>query len=191
MVVPIPKLIVAKLDVPQTVGVLKGATTVEVPVRTELHNQGEEDVVLHVPDADSKVFWHVLDERHKEIYREKPRKPAPGSKGVLGVCSLTLAGGRSGHETEVLVLDAKKLKPGGTYTVRAEVWGQIAEAEFVAVEALPLTPLRPASAAKKAAAGKPAAKKPAAKKAAAKKPTAKKPAAKKPAGGKGKAKKKS
>lgn len=186
MVVPIPRLIVATLDVPQTVGVLKDADTVEVPVRTELYNQGEEDVVLHVPDADSKVFWHVLDERHREIYREKPQKPQPVPKGVLPICSLTLAAGHSDHETENLVLNAKKLKPGGTYTVRAEIWGQIAEAEFVAVEALPLTPLKPAS-----SGGKKAAKKPAAKKTASKKASAKKPAAKKSGGGKGKAKKKS
>jgi hypothetical protein len=180
MVVPMPKHILAKLDVPQTVGVLKGAATVEIPVRTELHNRSEGDVVLHVPDADSRVFWHVLDERHKEIYREKPKKPEPGPKGVLNVHSLTLAGGHSDHETETLVLDAKKLKPGGTYTVRAEIWGQIAEAEFVAVEAIPLTPLKPAKPAggKKAAAKKTATKKPAAKKAAGKK-----------SGGKGKAKK--
>jgi hypothetical protein len=181
MVVPVPRLILAKLDVPQTVGVLKGADTVEVAVRTELYNRSEEDVVLHAPDAASKVFWHVLDERHREIYREKPEKPAPGPKGILGVCSLTLAAGHSEHETETLVLNAKKLKPGGTYTVRAEVWGQIAEAEFVAVQALPLTPLEPAGSGGK----KTASKKTAGKKASAKKPTAKK------TGSKGKAKKKS
>ena len=32
-----------------------------------------------------------------------------------------------------LVLDAVKLREGHTYTIRAEIWGQIAETEFIAV----------------------------------------------------------
>lgn len=163
MVVP-TRLIEASIEVPPVVEVPKGAKTVEVDVRTELKNDSEHDIVLHAPDEDQELFWHVLDERHREILREavkRPKRELP--KGVQQVRSLTIAAGHSEHETETLVLNAAKMKGGGTYTVRAEIFGQITEAEFVAIETVPLTPLRPAKKAgkKKAPARKPAAKKPA------------------------------
>jgi hypothetical protein len=163
MVVP-TRLIEASIEVPAVVEVPKGAKTVEVAVRTELANTSEYDVVLHAPDEDRELFWHVLDERQREILREMVKRPGRDlPKGVQPVRSLTIAAGHSEHETETLVLSAAKMKSGGTYTVRAEIFGQIAEAEFVAIETVPLTPLRPAkkAAAKKAAAKKAAAKKPA------------------------------
>lgn len=171
MVVP-TRLIEASIEVPPVVEVPKGAKTVEVAVRTELANVSEHDVVLHAPNQDQELFWHVLDERHREVLREavkRPRRELP--KDVQPVRSLTIAAGHSEHETEVLVLDAAKMKAGGTYTVRAEIYGQITEAEFVAIETVPLTPLKPAkrAPAKKAPAKEPAGKKSAAKKAATKK----------------------
>lgn len=159
MVVP-TRLLQAKVDVPPVVEVPQGAKTVEVRVRTELANPGELDVVLHAPTEDETVFWHVLDERHREILREKPPKRGEKRKGVEEFRSLTVAGGHSEHETETLTLAAGKLKHGRTYVVRAEVWGQIAEAEFVAIHTAPMAALRPAAApAKRAAAGKAAPKK--------------------------------
>lgn len=162
MVVP-TRRIQAKVDVPQVVEVPAGAKTVEVAVRTELTNPGEVDVVLHAPNLDEEIFWQVLDERHREVLREKPQKEGKKLKGVEEFRGLTVAGGHSEHETETLVLDAKKLKHEQTYVVRAEIWGQIAEAEFVAIHTAPMVKLRPAAKApaKKAAGG---AKKKAAKK---------------------------
>jgi len=175
MVVPI-RGIEAHVDVPQVVPFIKGEDEVTVAVRTGLTNNTENDFVLHAPDEDQEIFWHVLDERHREVQREKPEKPP--SSDIEHFRTITIAAGHSDHETETLVLQGKKLKNGGTYTVRAEIFGQIAEAEFVAVETVPLTPLTPAKASagkKKATAAK---KKPAAKK---KAPAKKKPAAKKKA----------
>ena len=172
MVVP-TRLIEASIEVPPVVEVPKGAKSLEVAVRTELANTSENDVVLHAPDEDRELFWQVLDERHREILREMVKRPGRDlPKGVQPVRSLTIAAGHSEHETETLLLNAAKMKSGGTYTVRAEIFGQITEAEFVAIETVPLTPLRPA---KKAAKKKPAAKKKAAAK---KKPPAKKASAK-------------
>lgn len=191
MVVP-TRLIEASLEVPKVVEVPRGRKTVEVAVRTALTNVSEHDVVLHTPDLDRQLFWHVLDERHREILREMVRRPGRDlPEGATPVRSLTIAAGHGEYETEILVLNAAKMKSGGTYTVRAEIWGQVTEAEFVAIETVPLTPLQPARkpAAKKAApkkkapAKKPAAKKAAPKKAAAKKPAARKAATRKPAGG--------
>lgn len=172
MVVPI-RGIDAHLDVPQVVPFEKGADEVSVAVRTGLANVTENDLVLHAPDEDQEIFWHVLDENHREVQREKPEKP--GKSDVEHFRTITIAAGHTDHETETLVLQGKKLKNGGTYTVRAEIFGQIAEAEFVAVETVPMAQLTPAkasgskkkaSASKKASAKKkaPAKKKPAAKK---------------------------
>jgi hypothetical protein len=183
MVVPI-RGIEAHVDAPQVVPFTEGAEEVEVAVRTGLTNTTENDLVLHAPDEDQEIFWHVLDENHREVQREKPEKTSKSD--VEQFRTITIAAGLSDHETETLVLNAKKLKNGGTYTVRAEIFGQIAEAEFVAVETVPLTPLQPAkqATASKKAGGKkkaaprkkaPAKKKPAAKKTStAKKSTAKK-----------------
>lgn len=185
MVVP-TRLIAADIEVPGVVEVPAGVKTVEVAVRTGLTNVSEHDVVLHAPDEDAEIFWHVLDENHREVLREVHRplaKTHPPKPGVETFRSVTVAAGHGEHETETLVLDAPKLKNGHTYTVRAEIFGQIAEAEFVAVK------VEAAAAAKKPAAkkgAKPAAKKGAKPAAAQSSATAKKPAAKQGAGRRGK-----
>lgn len=200
MVVPL-KRIQAHVDVPSVVEIPAEAETVEVAVRTELRNDTEDDIVLHSPDPDSAIFWHVLNEKHREILRDvgSAKVPWDPPEGVVPIVSLTLAGGHAEHETETLIIETKKLRSGQTYTVRAEVFGQIAEAEFVAVAQPKLEKLVPAkkppakkkAPTKKAAAKKPAAKKASAKKAPAKKASAKKAAAKKaPAKSKGRAAKK-
>ena len=133
MVVP-TRLITARVDAPQIVEVPANSRCLAIDVRTELANESEHDVVLHAPDADQEIFWHVLDENHREVLRERSRKAGDGGQeGVETFRSRTIASGHSDHETATLQLDVKKLKHGHTYTVRAEVFGQIAEAEFVAV----------------------------------------------------------
>jgi hypothetical protein len=154
MTVP-TKLITPRIEVPPTVEVPRGAKTVTLHVRTELQNDSDHDVVLHAPDEDAEIFWHVLDDEHREIVRERPPKSRKGRKGVETFRSLTIASGHSEHESEELELDAGKLRAGETYSVRAEIWGQVAEARFVAVETEP----RPRKAAKKKASRKKAVKK--------------------------------
>jgi hypothetical protein len=190
MVVPI-RFIEAKIDAPAVVEVPAGATEVEIAVRTELTNSSEHDIVLHAPNEDEEIFWHVLDEKHREVLREKPPKAGKKIPGVEEFRSVTVASGHAEHETETLVLAAKKLKAGMTYVIRAEIYGQIAETEFVAIAPPKLERLRPAlKAVPKAEGGeaggkkKPTVKKSAGKKSAGKKAAAKpkaKPAKKKPA----------
>lgn len=152
MVVP-TKLITPEIHVEPHVEVPKGARKVTLTVRTELRNDSEHDVVLHAPDRDAEVFWHVLDEEHRELLRERPPKADKMPKGVEAFRSLTVASGHSEHENETLEIDARDLQTGHTYTVRAEIYGQVAEAEFVAFVA-PRAPRR-----RRAGAGGKAAKK--------------------------------
>lgn len=131
MVVP-TKLITPEIHVEPHVQVPKGARKVTLTVRTELRNDSEHDFVLHAPDLDDEVFWHVLDEQHRELLRERPPKGDKMPAGVESFRSLTVASGHSEHENETLEINARDLEDGHTYTVRAEIYGQVAEAEFVA-----------------------------------------------------------
>jgi hypothetical protein len=130
MVVP-TKLITPEIHVEPHVQVPQGAKKVSLTVRTELRNDSEHDVVLHAPDRDAEIFWHVLDEQHRELLRERPPKGDKMPKGVASFRSVTVASGHAEHDNETLEIDARELEDGHTYTVRAEIYGQIAEAEFV------------------------------------------------------------
>jgi hypothetical protein len=130
MVVP-TKLITPEIHVEPHVQVPQGAKKVSLTVRTELRNDSEHDVVLHAPDRDAEIFWHVLDEQHRELLRERPPRGDKMPKGVASFRSVTVASGHAEHDNETLEIDARELEDGHTYTVRAEIYGQIAEAEFV------------------------------------------------------------
>ncbi len=159
MVVP-TRLIEARLHAPPLVEVPPRARTVSITVRTELRNVSEHDYVLHTPDADQRYFWHVLDEKHREVLREARRPQGGGKKKKSWDQSLrgqTIAAGHSTHDTETLVLNAARLKDGHTYTIRAEIWGQIAETEFIAVRRSPPAKKKPTRRKKPAASAKKAA----------------------------------
>jgi hypothetical protein len=176
------RTIQAHVDAPQVVEVPPRKKSLELAVRAELHNAGEETIVLHAPDEDREVFWHVFDENRQEIQRSMPmRKLRPAGGEVEEFRSLTLAAGLSVHRPTTLQLDAAQLEEGKTYTIRAEIWGQVAESEFVVIR----TPPPPPKPKKKP----PAKKKASGKKASAKKKTAAKAAKKKGSGKASKAKK--
>lgn len=128
-------LIEVSVDAPHIVEVSPRKKTVSIAVRTELRNVSEHDYVLYGHSEDDQHFWHILDQNHREIWREQPRKRTASRKktDVHPVHTQTIAAGHSAHETETLCFDATKLKGGRTYTLRHEIWGQVAEASFIAV----------------------------------------------------------
>ena len=130
MVVP-TRLIEAAVEAPPMVEVRKRKGKVRIAVRLELRNVSEADYVVHAPDRDQEVFWHVLNERHEELLREQPRKKMRRRAGMESFRSRTISTTHSEHETEMLVIEASTLEDGHTYTVRAEFFGQICEDEFV------------------------------------------------------------
>ncbi len=56
--------------------------------------------------------------------------------GVHSYTTLTVAAGNGTHDQMALELDAKKLRSGHTYTIRAEIMGHLAETTFIAVAAM-------------------------------------------------------
>ena len=128
-------LIKALVDAPPIVEVSPRAKTVSVTVRTELRNVSDHDYVLQYRMGSETHFWHLLDQKHRELARAQPRKTRIAKKkyDLHPACTKTIASGHSTHETETLKLDATKLKDGQTYTIRYEILGQIAEASFVVV----------------------------------------------------------
>lgn len=58
-------------------------------------------------------------------------------RGIHSYATKTVPAGQGIHETRKLTLDATKLREGGTYTIRGELYGHTAEATFVAVAAAP------------------------------------------------------
>lgn len=155
-------LIEAVVDTPHIVEISPRAKTVTLIVRTELRNVSEHDYVLHGSLHDDEHFWHLLDQKHREIAREKGRRTKGSAKKskLHPAEGLTIAAGHSAHETEKLKFDAAKLKSGQVYTVRSEIWGQIAEATFTVVrpEKVALTKLTKPKPAKKTTASKSAKK---------------------------------
>ena len=138
----------ATVDAPAVVEIPAKGDTVEIAVRAELTNTtGDTTVVLHAPSGEHQAFWHVLDENHREVQRQR----AAGAEGPPAGCedfrSLSVQPGHPSHHTDVLTLAVKKLKAGKSYTVRGEIFGQVAEARFITVEA----PAEVAKAAKKEA----------------------------------------
>ncbi len=156
MVVP-TRLIEATVHAPSIVEVPPKARTVSITMRTELYNISERDVVLHAPSGKDQYFWHVLNENHREVLRWQPYRKGGGRKkktDVHPIRSQTIAAGHSTHETETLVLKTARLKDGHTYTIRCEVWGQIAETEFIVVRIAPPSKRKPTSKKKSAASRK-------------------------------------
>lgn len=188
MVLPIDA-IEAEVDAPGVVEIKPGQKQVRLTIRTTLRNNSDETLVLHAPSRDHEHFWHLFDDSSRELGRERGggkggQDPDPSSRKFR---SLTLRPGGEEHATRNIRLDAKELlaRPG-RITLRAEIWGQSAETEFVTV----VRPARLRPAKKKAAAKKAAKKKAPGKKATGKR-AAKKKAGKKKAGTKkAKAKKK-
>lgn len=171
-------LIQAEVHAPAVVEVPEGAETVEIAVRADLHNVGDNDYVLHNVGDDAH-FWHVLDENHREVLRDRTKKKRDSKKSgdVHPIRTQTIPAGLSTHTSVTLTLETKKLKDGKTYTVRSENWGQLAETTFVAVRKQASAPPKPKKkqAPKKTAAAK---KTTATKKTTAKKSTAKRKSAK-------------
>jgi hypothetical protein len=128
-------LIEASVDAPHIVEISPRTKTVSIAVRTELRNVSEHDYVLYAHSEDDQHFWQMLDQNHREIWREQPRKRAASRKktDVHPVRTQTIAAGHSTHETETLIFGATKLKDGRSYTLRHEIWGQVAETSFIAV----------------------------------------------------------
>ena len=154
----------AEIDVPSFVELPHGAESVTVAVRVTLRNIGEEDVVVNAPSREHRHFWHVFDGNHREVLRQ--RRSAPGrarvkvEEGVHSYVSRTVAAGHEVNASRQLELNARKLKEGDRYTVRAEAFGHVAEARFSVVE----VPAPPARKAKKKAAKRKTGKKKAGKK---------------------------
>ncbi len=174
------RTIEAEVETPPVVEVPAGAKQVEVTVRVSVSNTGEEPVVVHAESGDGRVFWHVFDANHREVQRERGRgrggARATVKDGVHSFRTETVAPGHAEHATRALQLDARKLKPGGVYTVRAEFFGHVAESQFAVIAA----PAPPSG--KAAAAARPRLKRGGGKMAVARKPakkTAKKTTAKK------------
>ena len=156
----------AEIEVPSFVELPQGAESVAFDARVTLRNTGDEDVVVSAPSREHRHFWHVFDGNHREILRQ--RRSAPGrarvtvEDGVHSYASGTIAAGRERHASRQLELNAKKLKEGDLYTVRAEIYGHVAEASF-SVVVVPAAPARKSE--KKATKKKRAKKEPAKKKA--------------------------
>lgn len=134
MAVP-SRLLEAHLDIPSVVEIPPRKKSVEVAVRAGVRNVSEHDYVLHAA-GDETVFWHVLELNQREVLRavRSRKKAARGKYQEHPFQGLTVAAGHTAHQTETLTLDATRLEDGKTYTVRAQVWGQPAEASFVAVQ---------------------------------------------------------
>ncbi len=128
-------LIEASVNAPHIVEVSPRTKTVSIAVRTELRNVSEHDYVLYAHSEDDQHFWQMLDQNHREIWREQPRKRAASRKktDVHPVRTQTIAAGHSTHETQTLCFGAARLKDGRSYTLRHEIWGQVAETSFIAV----------------------------------------------------------
>ncbi len=148
----------AEINVPDLVEVPKGAESVTLDARVTLRNAGEDDLVVQAPSRDHRHFWQVFDGNHREVLRE--RRSAPGrakvqvDDGVHSYVSETIAAGHEEHATRRLELNARKLRQGDVYTVRAEFFGHLAEARFSVVK-VPAVPARKtAKAAKKKTARK-------------------------------------
>ncbi len=127
----------AEVDAPAVVTLKPRAATVSVDVLAKIHNTGDHDYVVGATHPDDVHNWHVLDANHREVLRP-PAKRAAGAYGrrkakVHPHVAQTLAAGHSYHESKTLKLDTKKLKPGNTYTIRYEYFGQIAETDFTVV----------------------------------------------------------
>ncbi len=127
----------AQLDAPGVVTVSPRSTVVDVDVLARIHNTGEHDYVLGAASADDVHNWHVLDQNHKEVLRAPrgsgPRARKRSATHVHPHTTQVVASGHSHNVPRTLKLDARKLKPGQTYTIRYEFWGQIAEAQFIVV----------------------------------------------------------
>ncbi len=170
----------AEVDAPTEIHLKPRAATVRIDVLAKIHNTGDHDYVLGAANPDDVHNWHVLDENHREVTRPAAKRAAGRAYGgarkkVHPHTTQTVAAGHSHHAPQTLKLDAKKLKPGKTYTIRYEFWGNTAETRFTVV---PGHTSPPRKAAKKKTTRKAAAKK-APRKAA--KKTAKKTATKKTA----------
>ena len=154
-------MIEAEIDAPDVVEIPKRRKTVEIVVRISLINRGEEDFVAHAQNPDDAHFWHIFDESFHEVLREPGRgKGGHGGvrvvNGVHSYRTLTVAAGNGTHDQMVLELDARKLRSGHTYTIRAEIMGHLAETTFIAVAAMEA--LRPRRKRKAAPKKSPAAK---------------------------------
>ncbi len=127
----------AEVAAPDIVTLKPRATTVNIDVLAKITNTGEHDYVVGAAHPDEVHDWHVLDANHREILRP-PAKRSAGAYGrgkskVHPHVAQTLAAGHSYHDSKTLKLDTKRLKPGNTYTIRYEHFGQIAETEFTVV----------------------------------------------------------
>ena len=120
----------AELVAPDLVTIAPRRATVDVDVLCRLHNTGDDDYVVSAPSEDDAHCWHVLDRNHRDVTRPRSRRSRPPTKGVHPHRSRTIAGGHSRNTSKTLTLDAKKLKPGRTYTIRYEHYGHIAETQF-------------------------------------------------------------
>jgi hypothetical protein len=127
------KMIEARLDAPAVVHI-PAEETVQVDVLCRLHNAAEHDWVVGASHPDDVHNWHVLGENHREVMRPPPIKPEkPGKDDPHPYVSQAVGAGRSLNVPQTLTLSTQRLKPGKTYTIRYEFWGEIAEATFVAV----------------------------------------------------------
>lgn len=134
MVVP-SRMLEAKVEAPHMVEVPSGRQTVLIDVRTEITNVSDFDYVVHAPTKKHEHFWQILDENNREIARGKAADPGGAGKsaGTEDFFSETIAAGLSIHDSHRVELPTQRLKDGRTYIIRSEVFGQSAEAEFVAV----------------------------------------------------------
>jgi hypothetical protein len=129
------KMIEAQVDAPAVVHI-PASETVEIDVLCRLHNAAEHDWVVGASHPDDVHNWHVLDENHREVMRPPLTKlQKPGKGDPHPYVSQAVGAGRSLNVPQTLTLSTKRLKPGKTYTIRYEFWGEIAEATFVAVPA--------------------------------------------------------
>lgn len=111
----------AELSVPDHVLIPSRARAVKVEVLATLRNHDEVARAVHVTNSGDVHFWHLLDDRHKEVQR------APAAAKVKDLESArteTIAGGQVFAEPRTVALDATKLKDGRCYTLRYVLWGE-------------------------------------------------------------------
>jgi len=174
----------AEIDLPSIVEIPRQRKTVKLNVRFSLFNDGDSVFVAHARSRDDTSFWHVFDEHQQEVQREKGAgkggvSAVKVSRGVHSYRSVSVGTGAGLHGARKLILDAGKLEPGHTYTVRGDFYGHRAEVTFVAVpEMAPAPKKRPAKKKAKKAVAKASAKRKAKAKAKVKPKATKRPARK-------------
>ncbi len=150
------RMLQAKLDAPQMVEVPRGRKTVSIDVRAEITNVSDSDYVVHAPSRKHEHFWHLLDEKNREVARGTTGGAKGDDSGQFR--GQTIAAGLSIHDSHRVQLPAQKLKDGKTYTLRSEFYGQMAEVDFVAVSPAKRAPGKGKKKAAKKAGAKKAAK---------------------------------